>query len=336
MRILVCSHHFSPYIGGIETVSALLAAEFARTGHDVRVLTQTAEDDGRSWGFPVIRRPSTRQLLAHTSWCDVFFQNNISLQTLWAALLLRKPWVVAHHTWLTTADGRSGLQTRLKRLLVRFGVNIVIDPSMADHIGKASVLISNPYDSKTFRLLPDCRRDRGLVFLGRLVSDKGVDILLHALGELRKRNVSPTLTVIGDGPEGVALRALAAELEVDVQVQFVGPLSGSSLAEALNRHKILVVPSKWAEPFGLVALEGIACGCVVIGSEKGGLPNAIGACGWTVPNGNIAALADAIEILIGDESLQARCQAGAAQHLARHTVSSVAEAYLQVFQDAVR
>ncbi len=336
MNILISSHCFSPSIGGIETVSALLGTEFARLGHGVTMLTQTAGSDPQTWPFEVIRNPGARALFRLVKSCDVFFQNNISLQTVWAALLLRKPWVVAHQTWLTATDGRATWQTHVKRRLLRFATNIAISEAVARHIGGKSVQIGNPYDPQTFMLLPGCVRDRSLVFLGRLVSDKGADVLLRALGRLRERNLTPSLTVIGSGPEEGALRALSAELGLGVQVYFAGPLAREPLAAMLNRHKILVVPSRWAEPFGVVALEGIACGCVVIGSEQGGLPSAIGPCGCTVPNGDAPALAAAIERVLGDGQLQAQYRAGAAEHLARHTVPSVAAAYLAVFDKAVR
>jgi glycosyltransferase involved in cell wall biosynthesis len=224
----------------------------------------------------------------------------------------------------------------MKRLLLRFATNIAISEAVARHIRTKAVQIGNPYDPETFMMLPGCVRDRSLVFLGRLVSDKGADVLLRALGLLRERNLTPSLTVIGSGPEEGALRALSAELGLDAQVNFAGPLAGAPLAAMLNRHRILVVPSRWAEPFGIVALEGIACGCVVIGSEQGGLPSAIGPCGCTVPNGDAPALAAAIERVLGDGPLQAQYRAGAAEHLARHTVPSVAAAYLAVFDKAVR
>jgi glycosyltransferase involved in cell wall biosynthesis len=336
LNILISSHCFSPSIGGIETVSALLGTEFARLGHGVTMLTQTAGSDPQAWPFEVIRNPGARALFRLVKSCDVFFQNNISLQTVWAALLLRKPWVVAHQTWLTATDGRATWQTHVKRLLLRFATNIAISEAVARHIGAKAVQIGNPYDPQTFMLLPGCVRDRSLVYLGRLVSDKGADVLLRALGLLRERNLTPSLTVIGSGPEDAALRALSAELGLDAQVNFAGPLAGAPLAAMLNRHRILLVPSRWAEPFGIVALEGIACGCVVIGSEQGGLPSAIGPCGCTVPNGDAPALAAAIERVLGDGPLQAQYRAGAAEHLARHTVPSVAAAYLAVFDKAVR
>ena len=62
-----------------------------------------------------------------------------------------------------------------------------------------------------------------------------------------------------------------AALGLERQVEFTGVLQGETLVRTLNAHRIMVVPSRTPEPFGVVALEGIACGCVVVGSEGGGL-----------------------------------------------------------------
>ena len=336
MKILLSSLRFSPDVGGIETVSALLAREFSRVGHEVRVITETQATDGQEHPFAVIRNPSRRELLRHVAWCDVFFQNNISLKSLWAGLLLRKPWVVAHHTWIGTSDGPDGWTSRLKRFLLKFGANITISEALAEHIGTKSVRIDNPYDESVFRLFPSEERNVDLVYLGRLVSDKGVDLLVEALGQLAHKNLRPRLTIIGQGPEEAILRELADKLGLSAQVSFAGLLTGEPLARMLNRHQILIVPSKWVEPFGIVALEGIACGCVVVGSEKGGLPRAIGPCGMTVPNGDIHALAKALQRLLADADLRMRYRSAAAEHLAHHTVQAVGAAYLKVIEDARR
>jgi glycogen(starch) synthase len=87
------------------------------------------------------------------------------------------------------------------------------------------------------------------------------------------------LKVIGEGPCRNDLEERVRKLGLADQVEFLGAIVGEPLVNILNRHKILVVPSSWNEPFGIVALEGIACGCMVIGSSGGGLPEAIGPCG---------------------------------------------------------
>jgi glycogen synthase len=123
------------------------------------------------------------------------------------------------------------------------------------------------------------------------------------------------------------------ELGLDEQVTFAGQKFGDELAELLNRHRILVVPSRWAEPFGIVALEGIACGCVVVGSRDGGLKEAIGTCGLTFENGNEQALATCLqELLLHPESFAA-FQDDAPAHLAKYRTGAVVSAYLDLITE---
>src|ERR1041385_2476668 len=300
MKILFSSHTFLPNVGGIESVSAILAERFAKAGHEVEVITETPVEGNIEFQtrYRITRRPSSRKLFRVLGWCDVLFQNNISLRSVLPALLLRKPVVVVHQTWLRRHDGMIGWNNRLKRALIPRVTNVAISQAILDHIQRSGRIIGNPYDNETFRLLPNISRDKTLVFLGRLVSDKGADLLLQALKILHDEDhLTPDVTVIGTGPEEHTLRRLTAELGLDGQVTFVGQESGSELAALLNRHHILVVPSRWPEPFGIVALEGIACGCVVVGSADGGLKEAIGPCGITAKNGNENALADSLRML---------------------------------------
>ena len=100
MRIALASHAFYPSVGGIETMSMLLATEFTKRGHEVVVVTETRNQQRDDFPFEVLRRPKPRQMLEAVRWSDVFFQNNISLRTLWPLALVRKPWVVRHATWI--------------------------------------------------------------------------------------------------------------------------------------------------------------------------------------------------------------------------------------------
>ena len=85
------------------------------------------------------------------------------------------------------------------------------------------------------------------------------------------------------------------------QVAFLGTQTGEALAEQLNRHRVIVVPSRWQEPFGLVALEGIACGCRAIIAESGGLLEAAGPHGVVFEHESDLALADAIDQTLNDK-----------------------------------
>jgi glycogen synthase len=336
MKILFSSYAFLPDVGGIETVSAILAEEFVKAGHEVELITETPGQGSEPVGYGISRRPSRSKVISLVRWCDLFFQSNISLPPLLLALAFRKPCIVVHHTWIRGVRGELRWKDRLKRSLLSRVTNVAISQAVADDLQRSCVIISNPYRDATFQVIPGVARDRGLVFLGRLVSDKGADLLLRAVHELRQKGSAPTLTIIGTGPEEQALRALSAELDLRGLVDFVGAKSGDELATLLNQHRILVVPSRWAEPFGLVALEGIACGCAVVGSEDGGLKEAMGPCGITFKNGDYQSLAAALDRLLGDRELEENLRRAGPDHLLPFKTSAVTRAYLQLIKDVVR
>jgi glycogen synthase len=332
MKILFCSVPFRPSMGGIETVSAILAEQFQRLGHSVTLVTQTPSTETPIEPYTVVRRPRPSRLWRLVREADVVFHNNISLRLAWPLLALRRPWVVAHHTWITRRDPAG----RLKRGVLRFARNISVRRAVANDLPVPSVVVPNPYRSAMFRPIDGVARTKDIAFLGRLVSDKGVGVLLDALHLVKARGLMVNATVIGDGPEEMALRAQAARLGLGNQVEFAGTLSGEALARRLHEHHLLVVPSVWEEPFGVVVLEALACGCVPVVSCSGGLPEAAGPAGRVFAKGDATALAEAIVSLRSD-GVPASCRTAPAEdHLARHHPEQVAAAYIRVFKDACR
>ncbi|MCB0176401.1 MAG: glycosyltransferase family 4 protein [Anaerolineae bacterium] len=347
MKILFSSLHFYPSIGGSETNAEILAGEFTKLNHQVIVVTQTSdlnkEEKKRSFPFQVVRQPSPIELVRLVMWSDVCIHNGIMLTQAWPLLIIRRPWVIRHQVWLRSIDGTLGKvggnenhwKVQLKHFVTRFATSISISHAIADHLHHPATVIPNPYRNNLFRILPNVSRIKELVFLGRLVSEKGADVLLRALSQLQSYNLCPQLTIIGTGPEQKNLIQMASELGIKQQVDFAGVKIGDPLVKALNEHQIMVVPSIYHEPFGVVALEGIACGCVVIGSAGGGLKDAIGPCGMTFPNGDVEALTQALYRLLTKPQQLADYRARAAVHLARHDKTQVARQYLQVMEQAL-
>lgn len=336
MKILIYSPVFYPSFGGIETVVSILANEFVKQGHEVKLVTQVSTTESNIFPFEVIRKPSWQRLIKLTKWCNIYFQACISLKGILPLLIISKPWVVTHQTWYCRVDGSLGWQDYLKRFLANFATNITASFALAEQIKAPSTVIPNPYREDIFYEMPEIPRNQELVFLGRLVSDKGADLLLEALGNLKKQKLTPVLTIIGSGPEEPQLRQQARQLDIVEQVNFVGAKVEKELRQLLNAHKIMVIPSRWQEPFGIVALEGIACGCVVIGSEGGGLKEAIGPCGMTFPNGNIEALTQIILYLLTSTDKMAASREKAELHLSHHKQATVATAYLQVMEKIIQ
>jgi glycosyltransferase involved in cell wall biosynthesis len=335
MRILIYSPLFYPSVGGLETIVSILAHEFVRQGHDVKLVCSTIANEPDAFPFDVYRRSSPYELLKLTDWCDIYFQANVSLKGIWPLIIKRKPLAISHNGWYSRSSGRIGWQDRLKQQVSRHAYNISVSRAVADHLSSESAVIPNAYRDDIFYLMPEVPRKKHLVFLGRLVSDKGADLLLDALAQLKSKGLCPQLTIIGNGPERETLRRQAIEYEVDSQIEFAGLKTGAELTRMLNEHLVMVIPSRCNEGFGIVALEGIACGCVIVGSESGGLKDAIGPCGVVFSKGDVTALTEALFNILRDESALTAYRSYADEHLARHKIESVAKAYLQVFKRAV-
>jgi glycosyltransferase involved in cell wall biosynthesis len=333
MRILLCSHVFSPSVGGIETVSGILAEQFRRLGAAVTVATRTPGNEAGA-AYEIVRCPSNRRLRQLARNADIVFLNNISLQTLVPLLPCRKPMVIAHQTWLRRTTGRRGWQDYLKLALVPICHNIAISKAVAASLPVKSVVISNPFETDEFANLRDCPRTRDIVFLGRLVSDKGCDLVLRSLSILKAQGIRPSLSIIGDGPELPALQRLAAELDLARQVVFLGTMR-EGRGKEVAKHRIMVIPSRWAEPFGVVALEGIAAGCAVVASAAGGLPEAVGPCGLLFQNGDAAAMASALLDLLAHPSRREQLMKGSVSHLKSFEPEIIAAKYLEVFASAL-
>ncbi|TCD02677.1 glycosyltransferase family 4 protein [Pedobacter psychroterrae] len=343
MRILFITHYFYPQIGGIEVNSEILAGEFHKYGHDVRLVTWSEDPYKKVFPYEVIRKPGKMKLIAEHKWAEVVFENNPSLRLAWPAFFLGKPSVVALRTWVRRNDGSMGWQDRLKTLwLARAKQVIAVSKAIRDECWPAASVIGNPYRNEVFKSLSDDDRPGDFMFLGRLVSDKGADLALKAFNEIVKfqgAGVSTkrqfNFTIVGDGPERKKLEALVDKFGINTSVHFTGALRGDALVEALNSHKYLIVPSVWKEPFGNVALEGLGCGCLPIVANGGGLPDAIGNAGMVFERGNLDALVNTLKNLLQDPRLEASLRSNASEHLKNHDPGVVASKYLKVINQAL-
>ena len=137
-------------------------------------------------------------------------------------------------------------------------------------------------------------------FAGRLVYEKGVQHLVHALPELRDRHPGLRLVVAGEGPYKPELQAEVSRLRLDRHVHFAG-FVGNDLAATFAASDTVVVPSIY-EPFGMVALEAAAAGAPLAVAATGGLAEIVepGITGLTFPAKNPEALAEAVSTLLAD------------------------------------
>jgi glycosyltransferase involved in cell wall biosynthesis len=167
------------------------------------------------------------------------------------------------------------------------------------------VYIPNFVDAERFK--PDAPIGKRFVYCGRLDRLKGVATLITAAAKAKQ-----PLTIAGSGPDEARLRALAAELNADVE--FTGHLAKDALAQVIETARSLVLPSEVNENAPLTVLEAYAAGRPVIGSRIAGIPELIreGETGVLFPTGDADALADVLThfATLGDERLAAMGAAG--------------------------
>lgn len=336
MNILLISHRFFPDIGGIESVSEMLAHEFTRQKNEVILVTWSLTTIQDRFPFKVVRNPSIFTLFKLIKQADVILENNPCLRLSWVNIFLRKPMVVALHTWLKNSKGKIGLNEIIKWGWLR-NANYVISCSnaLSLKVFKKSIVIHNSYDNNLFRIITEIKKTKDFVFVGRLVSDKGIDLALKAFGLFIKEFPQSHFTIIGQGEEYGELNKLVEVLGIVDNVTFRGTLRGENLVETLNQHRYLLVPSVWEEPFGIVTLEGMACGCVPIVSDGGGLPEAVGDAGLLFKRGDINDLFKCMKLIKTSSQTEFELRDKSVNHLKMHCIEDVALNYLDVIKKAL-
>ncbi|MFM7815600.1 MAG: glycosyltransferase family 4 protein [Verrucomicrobiota bacterium] len=143
-----------------------------------------------------------------------------------------------------------------------------------------------------------------LLYVGRLDREKGVEGLLRAFARASESFPDALLRLAGQGPLRSVLEGLASELGIADRVTFLGWLDTAAIERELTQAWSLVVPSLWAEPLGLVAVEAVVRGVPVIASEHGGLAEIIehGISGLLFPNGDVATLEDRLRRILRGET----------------------------------
>ncbi len=336
MNILLLSHKFSPDIGGIESISEMLADSFSQTQHNIRVLTWSPGGKSDNFSYPVVRKPTITQLIKQLKWADVVFENNPCLRLSWPSIFMKKKSVVGLQTWVYKSNKKS-LQGQLKMAWLKKAQSVIAcSQAIRKGCWPNAIVIGNPYLHSRFKCLSEIQRTGNFVFVGRLVSDKGADLAIEAFEQvvMHGNNSNIQLTMIGDGPERSALEKMVSDKQLTDKVTFLGARNGQDLVNQLNMHRFMLVPSKWEEPFGIVALEGMACGCIPIVANHGGLPDAIGNAGLTAKPNNVDDWYITIKSLLKDRSLQEQLTNNASRHLEKFTSHHVASKYLEVIENA--
>lgn len=337
MKIIILSHKFSPDIGGIESISKMFAEEFVKAGHEVRIITHSIETVKQDFSYLVVRQPKIKTLFEQYRWSDVVLENNPCVRLAWPLFFVPRPKVTGLQTWIANPDGKSEMVHQIKSYYLKFSSFVTAcSNSLRDKTFPKAIVIGNPYQHELFKIKSEVKRNKHFVFLGRLVSDKGADLAIKAISKIKNSNQGNySLSIIGSGEQEENLKKLVQNLDLENQVTFFGPKQGETLVDALNSHEFLLVPSVWEEPFGIVALEGMACGCLPIVSDGGGLPDAVGKAGMIFKRGDADDMVEKMLKLLHDPQLTLAIKNEMPQHLALHTSEIVAHKYLNLIRKAV-
>lgn len=141
-----------------------------------------------------------------------------------------------------------------------------------------------------------------IVCPGRMVAEKGFDIAVTAFASLVTRYPRMRITFAGDGSALTALQKQVRELHLEHAVTFIGEVSHNDVYHLINQSTLVVVPSRWREAFGLVALEAAQMKRPVVATRVGGLQEAVidGQTGLLVEKEDSAAVAEAIDFLLNN------------------------------------
>jgi len=346
MRILFWTDGFWPGFGGLEVFCANLIRALKERGHVCEVITNCADDtaaapyffeDVAVHPFPfqkTLERGRLRAVAEQCEMChrivdrfqpDVIHQHGINRSIFHFTRQQkrsRRPAVITLHdnllepkkqamaAWaLANAEQVVAASDHLYRQI------LVREPGLGARLRLIRYALPEPVISPT----PLPRPPRILAF-GRLVAHKGFDLAIEAFARVAGEFPDATLTLAGDGEDRAVLEQLAAGTGLGERIHFTGWLVPEQIPALINAHSLVVVPSRWQEPFGLVALEAAQFGRPVIASRSGGLPEIVvdGVTGKLFENENLLALVEVLRTLLADPDLAARMGRDAQSHAVAH------------------
>jgi glycogen synthase len=326
--------------------------------------------------FRVVRQPTSKQLRYWIRWADVVHVAGASLAPIAWGLILRKPVVVEHHAFQAVCPtgqlfqepqnvpcsghfmaGRHSnclrcsqtpqpvrsfnlwLLTFVRRFLCgRVALNIAPTAwlgSLLD-LPRTEVIAHGLDASGTLVPVSSSQQIPVLLFIGRLVSTKGVSVLLRAARLLADQGHAFELLVIGEGPERAALEKQAQASTLTSQVKFLGSLPAQEIEKYFAKASVIVVPSLAGEVFGLVVAENMLRGIPIVASDLGAFSEVLAETGRLFPLGDAAGLASQIARLLVNPT-EAADLAAAARHRAldffplRRMIEAHAAAYRRVY-----
>ena len=369
MRVLHVGKFYPPAPGGMERVVQLLCENERPEVDSVVLAANTSPHTVREvWhGVPVTRVASVASI-GSVGICPTFpavlartprditvihEPNPAALVSDWITRG-RGPLVVWFHSEVVRARWKYNILYRpfLRRALTRADRIVVSSPRLADHARELAdfrskcVVIPFGIDVERLEATPAVTARAAqivaehpgprVLFIGRLVPYKGVDVLIDAMASVPRA----TALILGDGPLRSELAARAAASGVAGRVRFLGALPDAEVVAHLHACDVFVLPSvSRQETFGVAQLEAMACGRPVVSTDlETGVPwvNQHEVTGLVVPPGNSERLSNALGTLLSDEALRNRLGAAARERVEREfTTERMAQRTVSLYRDVL-
>ncbi|MFW6087384.1 MAG: glycosyltransferase family 4 protein [Myxococcota bacterium] len=367
MRIALYSLSFAPTLGGLERFGEDLAEWLTEAGHEVDVVTATGAEASadRHRPYQVVRTGSPAAALAVLRRADVVHVSGLSLRGIGLGRLANRPLVVTHHGYQAVcptglmmtradpceADGRqpgpcascpgAGARGRASVLAHRLGArachaNVGVSRYLTRRIGvPRSRAIHNGLTPRALAQAAEGPGEEGLIaFAGRLVEEKGLDLLIRALPSVP----AARLHVAGDGPLRGDLQRLANDVGVTDRVRLLGRLPPEEVQALYARAAVVCIPSRWHEPFGYAVSEAMALGRPIVATPMGAFTELLeGGRGFLAEAVTPEALAWALRQALEDPD--ARAAAGRAARTFAHRelgIDAIGRAYVELYDSVAR
>ena len=173
------------------------------------------------------------------------------------------------------------------------------------------------------------------IYVGRLLRQKGVDLLVRAFARIAAGMPEARLYIAGEGPDQPYIESLARTLKVEDQVRILGNLPRAELERLYAQAWTQVSPSRWREPFNMATLEAMMRGLSVISSSEGGSSEIVqpGITGFLVPPGDELKLAGALSNILCDSQLAERMGRAARSTASRlYSDTATVDRFLKLYQ----
>ncbi|HEV2527000.1 MAG TPA: glycosyltransferase family 4 protein [Thermomicrobiales bacterium] len=256
----------------------------------------------------------------------------------------RAPFVYTSHDPYLASDYEVNGRRRTMTGLVAARADVMIPLSEAERARDErrfgsrlpkQVVIPNGFPSATYHYAPppdasDTPRRPTVLFVGQLIPFKGVDVLLHAFADVDPE--ADLLLAYQNAALEADYRARAERLGIADRVRFLGIQSSAQLADHYRAADVLVSAS-YAEALPSVVIEALMCGCPVIATDVGGVPDILAGQHLTVPAGDATALAAALRTRLANPVSGADRAATSADAIARYTPEAMVAAHETVYRD---